>query len=331
MRRIYLDQNHWVSLTKARVGHEGGDKFTDVLLLAREAVERGWVSFPLSQEHVMELWHRSDYQSRIELGVTMAELSRWHTIAQQRKLVGAEIDRALHQEFGRPVVPRRAQVFGKGLDHALGKAIKGYEPPPGMEIPDELRAPLLHWLGELKQMAAFLGAPPEFEAPGYDPTAHRRVSESFAEEQERLRSIRREHGFHHGDRGRRATSVDVFSEFERAFTEALELAGLHWGHVYALERKGMERLLRSAPTVFAHLELRRFRHEASPKPWEAGDLADLVALSSAVVYCDVVVTERVWTHIVKRTKLRERFNTVVLRDLRELVPQLLSAAREEAA
>jgi predicted alpha-1,6-mannanase (GH76 family) len=44
MLRVYLDQNHWVSLAKARVGHKTDERFADVVLLLREAVDRGWVS-----------------------------------------------------------------------------------------------------------------------------------------------------------------------------------------------------------------------------------------------------------------------------------------------
>jgi hypothetical protein len=327
MLRVYLDQNHWVSLTKARVEHKDGEKFTDELVLLREGVERGWVSLPLSLEHVMEVQHRSNWQSRTDLATTMIELSRWHAIGLQRHLLAAEIDAALRAIFGRPAVPRRAQVFGVGMDHVYGRPVTSYDPPAEIPIPPELLDPIRRFGREFKQIAALVGAPSDFTAPGYDPTAHRRVGEGFAKEQEELRAVRRPRGFHRGDLGRRATSVDVFGEFEASFTEALQLAGLHWGNVYGLEREGMEGLLESVPTVFSHLELRRLRHEASPKPWEEGDLGDLTALAPAIVYCDVVVTERVWTNIAGRAKLGERFGTIVLRDLKSLVPHLIGAAQ----
>jgi len=69
------------------------------------------------------------------------------------------------------------------------------------------------------------------------------------------------------------------------------------------------------------------RHEASPKHWEEGDLVDLTALSSAMVYCDIVVTERVWTDLAKRAELSEKFGTTVLRDLDSLVPHIIGAAQ----
>ncbi len=88
--------------------------FSDVALLMEEAVKRSWISLPLSMAHAMELGHRANFESRMKLATTMLGLSRWHAIAPQRVLVAAEIDRALHARFGRPAVPRRAQVFGVG-------------------------------------------------------------------------------------------------------------------------------------------------------------------------------------------------------------------------
>jgi hypothetical protein len=119
----------------------------------------------------------------------------------------------------------------------------------------------------------------------------------------------------------------VYNEFERAFTEALGLAKLHWGHIYDLGEKGMEQMIQAVPIMFVHRELRRLRHEASPKQWEEGDLVDLTALSSAIVYCDVVVTERVWTNLADRAKLGRQFGTTVLRDLDSLLPHLIGTAQ----
>jgi hypothetical protein len=326
MLRVYLDQAHWVNLTKARVGHKDGSRHDDPLLLLREAVRQGWVSCPLSMQHFMETQHRSDWESRLQLVETMIELSCWHTIAHQRHLVDVEIDRALREMFGRPAVPRTVQVFGVGADHAMGRRITDYEPPVDAPLTIEQRAFLRQFGSRLKQNAILAGVPRDLEPVGYDRAATHRAGEVFATEQERMRGVRRVKGFHAGDRGRRATSVDVYTEFEKTITEALKLAGLHWGYLYDSGEAGMEKLIRLAPTVFVHRELRRLRHEASEKAWEPSDLVDLTALSSAIVYCDVVVTERVWTALAARANLGEKYGTAIVRSLDDLKPHLISAA-----
>ncbi len=327
MKRIYLDQNKWVDLLKARVGHLRGDDYKDVLTVAREATARGWASFPLSQYHYMELSHRRDYQSRLELGGTMVELSRWHAITPPHRLLEAEIDRALYDRFGRPLGPRRVQVFGVGADHSFHCQLTDYRLPEASSIPPDVRRHFEHFGKEVMQAAALVGPPPEWSIPGYEPEAHRKVGRRFATEQQQLREMRRPDGWHRGDRGRRSTSVDVFLEYERDFTAALKLAGLHWGYIYGLGEDGIDSLIRDTPIVYAHRELRRLRHEASQRRWEEGDLADLAALSAAVVYCDVVVTENQWAALMRRAELDEQFGTVVLTDLGDLLGQLLDAAR----
>jgi hypothetical protein len=140
MLRVYLDQNHWVALTKARVQRADGTRFADALTLLGEATERGWVSVPLSIEHAMELQHRRDYASRWELATTMVEVSHWHTIRVQKDIAATEIDVALRNIFGRPAFPRKVQVFGVGANHMHGRQLTNRLPPPSdIEIPAELR------------------------------------------------------------------------------------------------------------------------------------------------------------------------------------------------
>jgi len=76
------------------------------------------------------------------------------------------------------------------------------------------------------------------------------------------------------------------------------------------------------PSRWVECEMRRLRHANPQKQWEGNDLNDVMALSVAVPYCDVVVTERQWAHFVGVAKLDRRFNTTVISDLRRL-PELL--------
>lgn len=114
------------------------------------------------------------------------------------------------------------------------------------------------------------------------------------------------------------------TDMKRAWhlTEALRRAGLDWSHIYALERDGMTALLEAIPMMHVDSELHRLRDIAAQQPWTPNDLNDLTALTRAVVYCDVVVTENQWASLIRRARLDERYETVVVADLREL-PTLL--------
>ena len=182
--RVYLDQNHWVSLMKAETERPDGRRFRDVALLLSEAVNRGFVSLPLSMTHAMELQNRANFQSRVRLASTMIRLSRWHAIAPQRVLLAAELDQALRSRFGRPTVPRSGQVFGVGANHLYGRTVVKYEPPEEFALTPEQRRVVTTLAQDFLQVASLVGGPRDLELPDYDPTAHQEVGRRFASQQE---------------------------------------------------------------------------------------------------------------------------------------------------
>lgn len=59
-------------------------------------------------------------------------------------------------------------------------------------------------------------------------------------------------------------------------------------------------------------------HRNRDKEWTANDIYDIDAMSIAVPYCDVVVTEKACHHVLNAARLGERMHTALLRDLRDL-------------
>lgn len=51
---------------------------------------------------------------------------------------------------------------------------------------------------------------------------------------------------------------------------------------------------------------------AADRPWRPNDIHDIDALSVAIPYCDIVVTERHFHPQVSKTALAGRFNTMML-------------------
>jgi hypothetical protein len=255
----------------------------------------------------------------------MASLSKFQTIAPQRALIGPELDRSLASMFPARLPPRPLQPFGQGIAHAFATDVPLYR------VPKELRLELgQKWLIEMtarqaQELFMLVGPSPELEREleGYDPIAHRAVAEKFAEEQEQLRTIRQPEGWNRGERARRVAAAEAFIDNIDDWNEALERAHLSGDTIYELGRPTMTALLERTPTLYALSELRRLRHVSSQRPWEPGDLADISALAVAIVYCDVVVTERQWAALIRQAKLDEQNNTVVLSDLRELPQQLI--------
>ena len=65
------------------------------------------------------------------------------------------------------------------------------------------------------------------------------------------------------------------------------------------------------------------KRPATHRPIKVNDIADVWALSLAIPYSDIVVTEKMWASIaMKETKLAEKCNTRILKSIDELIPLL---------
>jgi hypothetical protein len=166
VQRIYLDQNKWIALARARTGHKQEAHLVEVLEVAQEAVRSGDASFPLSAQHYYETHLRGDPASRMDLARTMLDLSQHDAIAPPHVLVPYEIEVALIGQLQLPNDPPRVvQVFGKGANHAFHTKMFTYEAPSeyeGIHIPAELQAEATAVGSEVIELMTLAGlSPPE--------------------------------------------------------------------------------------------------------------------------------------------------------------------------
>lgn len=54
------------------------------------------------------------------------------------------------------------------------------------------------------------------------------------------------------------------------------------------------------------------------KTIDKNDFADISALTAAIPYCDMVVTENTWRDLAVRSGLDKKYNTVIISDIRKL-------------
>jgi hypothetical protein len=81
----------------------------------------------------------------------------------------------------------------------------------------------------------------------------------------------------------------------------------------------------SVPTIDVLVTLGLRRDNDLNRPIHRNDIKDVEFLSVAVPYCNIVVTERFWSHTVRAAGLDRRYDTIVISDLTE-VPELLARA-----
>src|SRR5438132_9167911 len=182
MLHVYLDQNHWVYLTKGRLGRDRG--LSDIYAALQKAVAAGVVSFPLSSTHYMETWARRNARSRWELATTMLELARRpgrvrpDTIAAPHEVVPMEIDLALRRRFGVPTSPRTYPIYGEGVAHAYGQTDLAYHLPDQFQSHQD--ADKMQLVGTwFLETGALTGPSNDYPVPGIDSETYKLFSQRF--------------------------------------------------------------------------------------------------------------------------------------------------------
>lgn len=72
------------------------------------------------------------------------------------------------------------------------------------------------------------------------------------------------------------------------------------------------------PSTEVSIALKTGWHRNRDKQWSAHDIYDIDAMSPAVPYCDIVVTDKACHDAPQRARLGQRMQTALLWDLEEL-------------
>jgi hypothetical protein len=325
MLRVYLDQAKWIDLARAANGNPLGEPFQTVGVVIAAAVEQGQASFPLSAGHFIETWKKRRAMQRHELASTMAVVSRNHAIAAPHQLLPAELDRALRRRFGRPRMPLPLQPFGWGVEHVTGIH-------NGPVVPEAMRAAILATNPTLNEreladaIDQLLLAGPAHDMPVAGiPLPPMRPAENFAKgENEQVRRFIE----YEADKGtrRRAVAARELLGMRESLEAAMRRAGIWWDDIFALEATGVTDLMLDLPSRAVGLELMWLQHDNTQTTWKPNDMNDIGYLSTAVAYCDVVVTERKWKHMLNQSGVARRFRTTVVSNLADLTELLVTAS-----
>jgi hypothetical protein len=336
---IYLDLNHWISLAKAATGHADGGRFREALDLLREMCADERVFCPLSSTHYMEMSGIRDARRRFDVAAVMEELSGFGCLLPRDAVMELEFEAAL-DEWGRenPEPYEQVPLLGRGVLRAFGR--RGglrMRNRQGDDVTEETRR---RWPGGPEAFDAWsadaerqldrsvLRGPsaqeePQLRALGWDPTAARRVAEQRAE-QERAQAAR----FDAEPEYRRGRLRDAISarylalEGEPQFLRAMRARGIERPSVFLPELHVARTFTDSLPSADAYITVMTARHRDANRRWTANDIFDIDALSVAVPYCDVVVTDKAAAHSANATGLARRLGATVLASLDDLTMHL---------
>jgi hypothetical protein len=319
--RIYLDQNIWIELSRARLNRpKATQDFKDAYGLALRAAQLGLASFPLSRTHFYETQKQLNWDRRLDVVETMVELSRLQSISCVTKVVPLESAYAVAVLLGN--TPQTPNTFNPNL--------LGMSPQPsatvrflaGVQWDVIYRASfakLLNAAGQDRvwEILTLAGPHPDTVRPRREQAHLNAVDAQFPVGQGEVADIVARLGLR-GVPLATAMAQYTLIEVRHELISAALSTRLGGDAITELIASAPMELLTLLPSRFA-VHAMYMQHAERQRQWHSHDLHDFTALAVAAAYCDVTVAERHWSDMLRRRRIDEHFGHTIISSAADLV------------
>jgi len=332
--KVYLDLKDWVALAKARLGRPESPQDTLAYEALRAATMAGEVIVPLTAATYMEVARISSLRQRTDLANVIAEISGFVTISGRSTVVEHQLRTALATRFGGPP-PAPFPVFGIGEPFAVGiqrtlvLRQKGGGPP---DLPDKLIREIETTSRVMGEYTMLRGPAPEdlpaLRALGYRPEEVAKVEEARVNREKELAAMLRDGT---ADRGRLGDLVHaryLYWELVDHLPAALQSYSIDIRDFFAKGKEWLTALLDDIPSAAINIALTDKGFRNSYKKWTGNDIRDADAVSAAIPYCDIVITDKYVAAQLAKSPAVTRHGTRVLSrlsDLNNALPSLIAS------
>lgn len=328
---VYLDLNHWISLAQASAGHSKGVPFVKTLDACLAARSAGTALFVLSSTHYVEMLKIKDPVQRREIADVMEELTDFATLVSRVVVMELELAAMLDKLARTSRFLQAVPLVGRGVRHSIGlrsglriMSRQGDETDQvreriGANVFDDLIAKInLDLERSVLRGAADNNEVENLSALGWNLEPVMQVAERrAAQEREQALLLDNESRWRRGRLRDVVSAREFVIEFQNILPRALAERGLVFADVIR-DQEEARTFAREMPSTDVSIELKTAWHRNRDKPWNANDIYDIDAMSLAVPYCDIVVTEKACHHVLHAAHLGERMQTAILRDLTDL-------------
>lgn len=310
---IYLDQNAWSNLLKS--SEETVGFFEDLS-------DSGKVIFPLSIVHLQETTKICNNTKRLQIAKLMVGLSKQYSfLPYVDQIIEMEVRNEILRLYGCQPVNLDSYVLNKGICHLLGvkpTIVKRPGANVNGEPPSDVKKKMMDYIESPDAMLdAFLLLP---TLKGKTKSSYEETVMKMEQNRKNLLKI--------ADKNFRRKFV--FADFMIDFigpTVAKMLAEINMPKAQVFfknwDKKDFETFIDHIPTAFSLFSLIFKRDQQLQRLIEVNDIPDVWALSLAIPYSDIVVTEKMWASIaMQETKLASKCNAKVLTTIEELLTVL---------
>lgn len=322
---IYLDQNKWIRLLQQREGKVTDPEIERILNLIISSTEDESVIFPLAHGHLVETATSHNRNSRRDdLFKLMLKISNYWTLARAnivlREEVGAYFNRVVCGEtrLGNLALGRGLLFMLGGDNWAL--SYTGNDNPEEVELRPKKKA----------QLEEAIRGREAFEISWEEALELFQKRDHEEELVEKMEKVRRQHEEKYSSNAQRRRTAfirhyenEVLFDLSKLCLEnkiPLKSLTVDLGEFYRRGEEAEEaiRFLQSFPANYTYVTLTVTRDLQKSRNIDKNDLNDIMSLSVAIPYCDVVVTEKFWTHEAKSNDLDEIYGTTIISKLAEL-------------
>ena len=319
---IYLDQNKWIDIAKAVLNKPNSEMYTDVKDKILKKVSDGEWIFPLSIIHHFETMSRMDDRSRQELSKVMGEISCNYSILPFMYVDKEEFINSLQKAKGLSIVDFKNEVICKDFARAVGLdgkniEISGVTNPQQLEMIKEAATKIME---NSNMFFEFM----KLQSDSQFVTQLSNDNDVYIKEYEKLRALYilkpKQHRY----------AIYIYNNYMDRFKTDLEkflLEAKNSGiskeevlpkNTFENKEKTIE-FLESIPSFAVMMRLSYDIINNTTRNFDKNDYKDISFLATAVPYCDVVITEKLWVSLIKSNKLDQKHNTFVTSNLNDLL------------
>ena len=346
VRLVYLDLNHWISLSKYISGHKHGPRYRTVFDACVRAVRERNTEFPISFPLMIEIQAIRNRQQRLWLSRVMERLSRWRAVLPRNIIAALEFEQVLTTQWG-DMQLRTAPLnyVGNGVGWTsgrrfdltvVGKQGRNVTKEAFSRMPPGLRMFFTpKYVSDLLTKMIIKGPANHSEeeklrANGWKPETIRDLYNDRVRLETQLVSDLDEYQARDSAiNWRKGRLRDVVAARElvhvvnETFSSVLSRQRLTTEEVFDMSgtsnaRRHNRRLTDVMPTFDVAVTLKASYHRNPNHRWKRNDLFDIDALSTVVPYCDIVLTDKAIASHLDRSSVPTRLNTNVLSHLDDL-------------
>jgi len=306
MKFLYLDQNFWIRLARVHYGFDTNQLIKKCCTKLQELVSNEKLLCPISIANFSELHTVKDKEKSKRLGEFMFLLSKGYCmLPAQGKLLRWEVINAMLSELRKPklIEPNELSqlVVAQGIFTLVGRSgtLKG-------DVPEETKKTILKKLNSAEMVNYFLTTPLDAKKDN----EYSKTMEPLRQHMMKIKDKTRRHY---------ASYADYFTGVIVPILVDIEKYGWIFRQQFASFDKGaMIAFLKKIPSAYCEMELSHGRNADLGRPIKDNDLNDILGLSVAIPYCDIVAAERMFISIAKRAKLSELYETELVSTFEEL-------------